>query len=401
MARKRKVSCSEQLDATLRLVNAYEKERCITIENNTRQLEELGPSKSADQLRMKTPNEIKGKEKLNRNDKDQDYMPTEDCEDDEGPTMLFDVYARKWEDRVAILFNEKNQHIRTTDDDVSEFSKFLGTIAYDHTLPPSAEKWMMQSIRDSWRAFKCRIKKDHNFKYDNDADRWKHYPNREISGKNFENREQQQNMQTMVKPPSKRKMFEETRARKEGRTYKQPNGDTLDKIKRIKELESLKELGLDSDSDIDPFNKVTRKKEHHGQLRLCGRGSSPFVAPQLVDAIKSFLTADMQNDLTAHKEKLENEYNARQKKMEGDLQADKEKLNQALEVECAKVVDMQKELEAQKAKLDDVIPKALAQLQKLVPRITLEMMAQAFALFDNDRAFLTFLFKVLLFMDGT
>ena len=31
-------------------------------------------------------------------------------------------------------------------------------------------------------------------------------------------------------PPSKRKMFEETRARKEGRTYKQSNGDTLDKI---------------------------------------------------------------------------------------------------------------------------------------------------------------------------
>ncbi|KAJ8423993.1 hypothetical protein Cgig2_009201 [Carnegiea gigantea] len=66
--------------------------------------------------------------------------------------------------------------------------------------------------------------------------------------------------------------------------------------------------------------------------------------------------------------------------MKGDLQAKKEKLNQVLEVERAKVVDAQKELEAQKAKLDDVIPKALAQLQKLVPDITLEMMAQAFVL---------------------
>jgi len=55
--------------------------------------------------------------------------------------------------------------------------------------------------------------------------------------------------------------------------------------------------------------------------------------------------------------------------MEGDLQANKEKLNQVLEVERAKVVDMQKELEGQKARLDDVAPKALAQLQKSVPGI--------------------------------
>ncbi|KAJ8423992.1 hypothetical protein Cgig2_009200 [Carnegiea gigantea] len=197
----------------------------------------------------------------------------------------------------------------------------------------------MQAIRDSWRVFKCRIKKDHYYKYDNDADRWKHRPNRvpephfkEISAKNFENREQQENVHIMgntIKDsqlPSKRKMFEETRARKEGWTYKQPNGNIFDKIKRMKELESLQESGLDrldSDIDIDPFDKVIGKKEHHGRLRLCGRGvsskdlnpndkrSSPFVAPQLIDAIKSSLTADMQNDLTAHKEKLENNYNAR------------------------------------------------------------------------------------------
>ena len=41
-----------------------------------------------------------------------------------GPSMLFDVHACKWEDCVAILFNEKNQSIGPTDDDVSEFSKF-------------------------------------------------------------------------------------------------------------------------------------------------------------------------------------------------------------------------------------------------------------------------------------
>ena len=55
-----------------------------------------------------------------------------------GPTMLFDVHACKWKDRVAILFNEKNQPIGPTDDDVSEFSKILGTMTHDHTWAPLA-----------------------------------------------------------------------------------------------------------------------------------------------------------------------------------------------------------------------------------------------------------------------
>ncbi|KAJ8419672.1 hypothetical protein Cgig2_016513 [Carnegiea gigantea] len=186
-------------------INANEKERCITIENNARKLEELGLSKLADQSRMKTPNEIKGKEKLNRNDEDEDYIPAGDCEDDE----------------FVDLDEEANE------------------------------------------------------KYDLARSKSMNVSTKEISAKNFENREQQENVHIMgntIKDsqlPSKRKMFEETRARKEGWTYKQPNGNIFDKIK---------------------------------------------------------------------------------------------------------------ELEAQKAKLDDVIPKALAQLQKLVPDITLEMMAQAFVL---------------------
>ncbi|KAJ8424418.1 LOW QUALITY PROTEIN: hypothetical protein Cgig2_033649 [Carnegiea gigantea] len=325
------------------------------------------PTPLSSQLHIRgrrTPNENKRKEKLNRNDKDQDYMPTEDCEDDErrckhqllvqhamvvqldnqiateqpnssisllekgnvkvikkhrGPTMLFDVHARKWKYRVAILFNEKNQPIGPTDDDS------------EYIVPPSAEKWVMQSIRDSWRVFKCRIKQEHYYKYDNDADRWKHHPSRvpkppfnvlleywndptvkEINAKSFEDREQQENMHTTGntikdnQPPSKRKMFEETRARKDGWTYKQSNGDTLNKIKRMKELESLQESGLDSDHDI-PLTRGASSKD----LNRNDKGSSPFVAPQLVDAIKASLNADMQNDLTAHKEKLKNEYNAR------------------------------------------------------------------------------------------
>ena len=50
--------------------------------------------------------------------------------------MLFEVHARKMEDRVVALFNDKGQPIRHTDKVVNEFSKFLGTIAHDYTWAP-------------------------------------------------------------------------------------------------------------------------------------------------------------------------------------------------------------------------------------------------------------------------
>ncbi|KAJ8441967.1 hypothetical protein Cgig2_020112 [Carnegiea gigantea] len=122
----------------------------------------------------------------------------------ERPTMLFDVHAHKWEDHVAILSNEKNQPIGPTDDDMSEFSKFLGTMAHDHTWTlltytnwtkvPHKEKNV--GIRKLYSSSKCRKigdainsrlleslqmsnKERSYYKYDNDADRWKHHPNRE------------------------------------------------------------------------------------------------------------------------------------------------------------------------------------------------------------------------------
>ncbi|KAJ8436297.1 hypothetical protein Cgig2_017434 [Carnegiea gigantea] len=122
-----------------------------------------------------------------------------------GPTMLFEVHARKMEDRVVVLFNDKGQPIGPTDKVVNEFSKFLGTIAHDYTwapliytnwskvphkdemwgyvnekyiIPSSAKKWVLQTIRDSWRVFKSRIKRDHYYKYDNDNARWENRPTR-------------------------------------------------------------------------------------------------------------------------------------------------------------------------------------------------------------------------------
>uniref|UniRef100_A0A7C8Z8N8 Uncharacterized protein n=1 Tax=Opuntia streptacantha TaxID=393608 RepID=A0A7C8Z8N8_OPUST len=160
----------------------------------------------------------------------------------------------------------------------------------------SVKKWVLESIGCAWRLFKCRLKANHYYKYDNDSERWKHRPSRipdshfklllqywntsaakKISSKNSENRELLDNMHTAGpvsfariyqklatrdgKIPSKRMMFEETRKRKDGRNYKKSYDDTLDKIEKMKELEVLHKTGL-SDSDVDPFDKVMGSSTH-------------------------------------------------------------------------------------------------------------------------------------------
>ncbi|KAJ8426874.1 hypothetical protein Cgig2_033795 [Carnegiea gigantea] len=207
------------------------------------------------------------------------------------------------EDRVVVLFNDKGQPIGPTDKVVNEFSKFLGTIAHDHTWAPL--------IYTNWSEVPH---KDEMWGYVN---------------KNKEGRS-----------PSKTRMFEETRKRKEGRTYKHSNNDTLDKIKKMEEIEASQESGLSS-SDEDPFDKVI-KKERLGRLRLYERGvcttnlkrndvdKPQALAPKFIHAIRVDLGEEMQKDFDAHKEK-----------MDVELKAEKDK-----------VANMQKELDSEKAVLD-------------------------------------------------
>lgn len=48
---------------------------------------------------------------------------------------MFDVHARKWEDRVTIYCNDKGQPVGP-EKAKDELSLFLGTIARDHTWAP-------------------------------------------------------------------------------------------------------------------------------------------------------------------------------------------------------------------------------------------------------------------------
>ena len=53
-----------------------------------------------------------------------------------GPTLLSDVHAHKLEDRVPVFCNEHGQPIGPTEKACDEFSKFLGTVAHEHSWAP-------------------------------------------------------------------------------------------------------------------------------------------------------------------------------------------------------------------------------------------------------------------------
>ncbi|XP_021760768.1 uncharacterized protein LOC110725609 isoform X1 [Chenopodium quinoa] len=121
-----------------------------------------------------------------------------------GPSNLFDVHARKWEDRVTIYCNDKGQPIGL-EKARKELTRFLGTIAHDYNwapltytnwkkvpnkekiwefvnskyiLPVEAKDWVMETLDQSWRGFKCRLKRDHYYMYDTYEERLKHPPER-------------------------------------------------------------------------------------------------------------------------------------------------------------------------------------------------------------------------------
>ncbi|KAJ8428842.1 hypothetical protein Cgig2_003390 [Carnegiea gigantea] len=144
--------------------------------------------------------------------------------------LLSDVHGCKVEDHVLMFFNELGQPIGPIEKACDEFSKFLGTIAHVYSWTPliytnwdkvlrygynvgiykckyifselkklgfldiyeilvlfhkyilpqtkSVKKWVLESIACAWRVFKSRLKANHYYKYDNDAERWKHRPSR-------------------------------------------------------------------------------------------------------------------------------------------------------------------------------------------------------------------------------
>ncbi|XP_048496400.1 uncharacterized protein LOC125495661 [Beta vulgaris subsp. vulgaris] len=119
-----------------------------------------------------------------------------------GPTMMHAVHIHPFEKREAIILNEFGQPIGSITpekDTISEFSRFLGTIARDYgnapvtckswrkvpgkdklweyilskyLVPEEGKEWVLKSIGAAWRIHKCRFKKRHYHKYTTNNLRW-------------------------------------------------------------------------------------------------------------------------------------------------------------------------------------------------------------------------------------
>ncbi|KAL8262621.1 hypothetical protein R6Q59_023970 [Mikania micrantha] len=182
------------------------------------------------------------------------------------PTMLHLVHTRKVDDREVIICNEFGQPVGPVTkekDVVGRFSRFLGTIARNHSYAPL--------IYNSWH------KVPHKYKI------WEYVLKRCLRAKEI--RMSQKNMHTAGPKsfarirdemkndnpnnelPTLTQMFEHTRKRTEGRIYVDTYDDTRRKIEQMKKYKSS-----ENESDlIDPFMAVMHK-ENSGYCRLYGRG---------------------------------------------------------------------------------------------------------------------------------
>ncbi|KAF7812455.1 putative transposase, Ptta/En/Spm, plant [Senna tora] len=122
-----------------------------------------------------------------------------------GPTLCAKVHGRIFEEREQIIFNANWQPIGPSDQALSNFSSFLGTIARTHVYCPltynswkellktrreeiwdyvnskyilhaQAERYVMKTINEAWRIHKCRVKSSHFTKYRTDAECLKNRP---------------------------------------------------------------------------------------------------------------------------------------------------------------------------------------------------------------------------------
>ncbi|KAF7841913.1 putative transposase, Ptta/En/Spm, plant [Senna tora] len=122
-----------------------------------------------------------------------------------GPTLCAKVHGRIFEEREQIIFNANWQPIGPSDQALSNFSSFLGTIARTHVYCPltynswkellktrreeiwdyvnskyilhaQAKRYVMKTINEAWRIHKCRVKSSHFTKYRTDAERLKNHP---------------------------------------------------------------------------------------------------------------------------------------------------------------------------------------------------------------------------------
>ncbi|XP_021727396.1 uncharacterized protein LOC110694514 [Chenopodium quinoa] len=217
---------------------------------------------------------------------------------------------------------------------VQEFKFFLGTVARDSELAPlnyrnfpslptldkildyvqekymvphAGLNWVMDAV-NSWKYYKCQIKKKHFYAYDTDDLKWEHYPDtisdqmfldllqywhtdeaKAISQSNKSNRLMLDDMHTLgrksyailrhelqqqdpdKKEPSQAKVYKESRKRSAERTYISSFEKAKENIDKIDALESAQSQE-DGNVCNDPYSEVIPPPKRKSRLHLCGSG---------------------------------------------------------------------------------------------------------------------------------
>uniref|UniRef100_A0A803NA32 Transposase n=1 Tax=Chenopodium quinoa TaxID=63459 RepID=A0A803NA32_CHEQI len=383
--------------ASKSIITPYEKVWSMTMEKNAQRFRELRLDKIAQQLLEKNKNFAKGKKNVNSNVDDPDYVPDkEDCDLEEfemskererfpkkkgrGPSNLFDVHARKWEDRVTIYCNDKGQPIGP-EKARKELTRFLGTIAHDYNwapltytnwkkvpkkekicefvnskyiLPVEAKDWVMETLDQSWRGFKCRLKRDHYYMYDTYEERLKHPPERvpEAHYKTL-----LAYWGTTIAKQAMREL-EASQDDQSGEYVKDPFDEVMGNARRGTEL--LQGLGA---------NRKKRKDK--------GPGTSLILPEEVMKSIKSSVTADVQKDINAQIEEFAKEKEVHAAQVAAQ-EAEIERKTKDLESETLKLQEIRMDIENQQGNITlDAVISALAKLRQKDPSLTPEIIAKA------------------------
>nr|XP_012574330.1 uncharacterized protein LOC101509362 [Cicer arietinum] len=233
-----------------------------------------------------------------------------------GKTLCKTIHGRTLEEHEEVTFNEDGQPIGPSDKVVSDLSLFLGTLARNSTfcpliytnwsgmsdknirrfwrytnvsqkfvLPIEARDWVETTVRDAWRRYKHKIKKDHFLKYSNLTERLKHRPPKvpeshfrklceywnskpqAISERNTRNRAQLKWVHQMG--PKKFSLAREKFLAKEKReptqaeifveTQKGNKGKPLD-VETEKVISQLQEMVENGESDTEAFEAIFGKE---------------------------------------------------------------------------------------------------------------------------------------------
>ncbi|GAB4833278.1 hypothetical protein Ancab_039946 [Ancistrocladus abbreviatus] len=296
-----------------------------------------------------------------------------------GPTTCVDIHARTLDMRTPIILNEKNQPIGPDDGSLRRFSSFLGTLARDSSfcpldkptwrqindekksrlwkyvnekwlIPSSGEKWVLSTIRECWKCYKCRLREKYYEKYPNDKVRLRNRPDtipidqfrallkywgsergKELSQKNKVNRAKQ--VDTHTTGPTSfariRKNLQEKNPNQEEPSTAEMYIETRKKKKveqnehKKRKIEQLQQIGLhDGDDNVKDATIVELLGGvRPGRVLLEGRGVTPTqlkmkrmiggssiqASESFIDSIKEKLEIQMLKKLAVREEEMRRE----------------------------------------------------------------------------------------------